>query len=116
MFSNFRKTFKLRDGEKKRREEYFDKLIQDCIKRRENIRLVKRGDLYMSEPFGTFVGDCDSCSHSYGQCGVSEGALCDKHHITCGYGFTCPDNDSEQNVGWEEFEKIKGEIENAVHE
>lgn len=71
--------------------------------------LVKyEGILFCSEPFGSFSGDCENCSHyDDPNKGFITGGYCTLHNIACGYGFICKDNDSDINNGWEEFEKIK---------
>lgn len=54
-----------------------------------------------------FAGDCCYCSTHTPEVGIVDGFWCLRHGWACGYGYTCPDNDYEGNVGWPEFERIK---------
>lgn len=100
-------------------ERNFEELVARCLEegleRRKQIRLVRENDteaespLYCAEPFGGFTGDCEFCDHySPSPYSFVTGGDCKKHMGRgCGYGFTCKDNTSERNIGWDEFEKIK---------
>ena len=83
---------------------------QKLKKERENIVLHKEGDLmWKSEQGKHFYGDCLYCSKfKCLNCGTSyEQTSCKKYSgIECGDGFTCKDNDFEENQGWNEFEKV----------
>lgn len=83
-----------------------EKLLAD---RNKNIKLIKKdNNLFCAEPFGSFIGDCESCSHYCDLCeGFVTGGYCTVHNVSCGYGFTCRDNDSKHNKGWDEFENMK---------
>lgn len=90
-------------------KEYYAEICRKAEEKKQKIKLVKDGSvLYVSRPFGQFVGDCESCSKFVrSQYNFVEGGTCSIHKIDTGYGFICPDNDSKENIGWEEFERIK---------
>lgn len=97
--------------------ELMARLRAESLERRKKIRLVKAHDadgsaapLYVSEPLRGFVGDCECCDH-YRASPFSfvTGGDCMKHRRGCGYAFTCKDNTSDYNNGWDEFERIKKE-------
>lgn len=92
-------------------------LNAESLERRKQIRLIKEGDtesaapLYCAEPFGGFTGDCEFCGYYRASpFRFVTGGDCVKHKRACGYGFTCKDNTSGHNNGWDEFEKIKQEV------
>lgn len=99
----------------------FQEILARCqaelMERRKHIRLVKNEDayglapLYKAEPFSGFMGDCEYCDHyADPNRGFIIGGNCRKHRWRgCGYGFTCKDNTSPRNEGWDEFERIKKE-------
>ena len=94
-------------------EKYKDLRLK-LLKKRENITLEKDDEyLYRSEPFGGFIGDCESCDYYVGLDGITDGGFCfcPKYSkpLDCGYGFTCPYNTSKENDQWETFQKIKRE-------
>ena len=98
MRSRFDKIFHPTDEEIKAREKFLEKIHNECIEDRKNVKLVlhKDGLLYMREPFKSFLGDCRYCSHYVDpNVGFVEGGDCKLHRIGCGNGFTCKDNDSE---------------------
>lgn len=92
-------------------KEYYDKICMESEKKRKKLKLVKDGRfVYAASPFQSFVGDCESCSHYMrSPYDFVEGGDCLLHHVSVGYGFICKDNDSEENIGWKEFERIKHE-------
>lgn len=92
-------------------KEYYEKICMKAQDEKNKIKLVKHGCvLYISEPFQSFSGDCESCSNfEKSRHNFVVGGECLLHRIETGWGFICPDNDSEENNGWEEFERIKGE-------
>ncbi len=47
--------------------------------------------LFISEPFGDFNKDCETCEQYLDSGNMSEGGKCKLHNISCGYGFTCKD-------------------------
>ena len=99
-------------------DEFLARCQAENLERRKLIRLVKANDsdisdapLYSAVPFVGFTGDCEYCDHFHDpQRGFVTGGNCKKHSWRgCGYGFTCKDNTSTRNVGWDEFERIKKE-------
>lgn len=98
-------------------EEFVARIREEALERRKHIRLVKNNEvdrsaapLYNAEPFGGFTGDCEFCDHYLASpFAFVTGGDCKKHGRPCGYGFTCKDNTSDRNNGWDEFEKIKAE-------
>ena len=103
--------------EKKREmEEFVARCRAENLERRKQIRLVRANDtdsdapLYCAEPFSGFTGDCEYCDHYCASpFAFVTGGDCMKHGRGCGYAFTCKDNTSPYNDGWDEFEKIKKE-------
>lgn len=96
--------------------EFVDRCRKEALERRKQIRLVREDDtesdapLYRAEPFTGFTGDCEFCDHyCASQFSFVTGGGCMKHRRGCGYGFTCKDNTSDRNNGWDEFERIKKE-------
>lgn len=90
-------------------KEYYAEIRRKADEEKKKIKLVKDGRvLYISRPFCSFVGDCESCS-KFEKSGYNfvVGGKCLLHRIETGWGFICPDNDSKENIGWEEFERIK---------
>ena len=89
-----------------------NELREKCLELRMGIRLVRCNDkksepiLYHAEPFCGFIGDCDYCAHVIQFPGFVTGSHCGKHNIGCGFGFTCKDNTSMENAGWDEFKRI----------
>ena len=109
-FVDFNKVFFPTEEEIKAQEKLFKDLHDLLVEDRKNVKLVPDGDglLYRREPFGGFLGDCDLCSHCFGNDqGISEGGWCDLHGVGCGYGFTCKDNDGEWAIGKEFYERYK---------
>ena len=102
-------------------EEFVERCREEALERRKHIRLVKNnnvdGDaapLYNAEPFGGFTGDCEFCDYYRASpFAFVTGGDCMKHGRGCGYGFTCKDNTSDRNNGWDEFEKIKRETDHG---
>lgn len=97
-FVSFKKIFRPTDEEIKTQEKFLEKLHNQFIEDRKNVKLVqdkKDPFLYHREPFGSFLGDCRSCSHYIDGDGITEGGWCKLCGSGCGYGFTCKDNDSE---------------------
>lgn len=103
---------------KKQRE--FEELVARCqaesLEKRKQIHLVKENDtesdapLYCADPFTGFTGDCEFCDHYCpSPFAFVTGGDCMKHGRGCGYGFTCKDNTSDRNNGWNEFERIQKE-------
>ena len=92
-----------------------EKIYSDCLKEREHVRLAPDKTcpgLYMrvdKKNARQFVGDCCFCSKHTPEIGIADGFWCLEHGWACGYGFTCPDNDYKENVGWPEFERIRSE-------
>ena len=98
MRSSFDKIFRPTKEEIKAQEEFFEKIHNERVEDRKNVKLVKKEGscLYRREPFKRFLGDCCSCSHYVdSNVGFVEGGDCKLHGISCGWGFTCKDNDSE---------------------
>lgn len=110
MNDKFRRAFCPTETEIKQDEERFKKLRKELLDyRNKKIILIKKeGNLFCAHPFASFLGDCEGCSN---YCDTNRGFItgghCTLHNIQCGYGFICKDNDSKDNIGWEEFEKIK---------
>lgn len=66
------------------------------------LKQCENGILYESDPFCEFIGDCCSCSnYKKSEYSFVEGGDCLAHHITCGPGFTCKDNDSSMRFNYE---------------
>lgn len=109
LFSNFKKSFFPIAKEREKLAQRMKLQESEFIESRKNIKLKPAENklLWKSEPFDSFLGDCESCSYSEPIRSFVTGLWCKKHKIGCGYGFLCPENDSEYNVGWNEFEKIK---------
>lgn len=104
--------------EKKREiDEFVARCQAEMLEKRKNIRLVKdhaadgsAAPLYSADPFGGFTGDCECCDHYRASpFAFVTGGDCTKHRRGCGYGFTCKDNTSDRNNGWDEFERIQKE-------
>ena len=98
MNDKFRSIFFPTEEEIKEQEKFLEELHNKQVEDRKNVKLVLSSDgvLHCREPFSSFLGDCCSCSHCYGNHqGVSEGGWCELHGIGCGWGFTCANNDSE---------------------
>ena len=101
MRSRFDKIFHPTEEEIKAREKFLEKIQNERIEDRNNVKLVQKEDsvLYHREPFNSFLGDCRSCSHYVDpNVGFVEGGDCALHGIGCGWGFTCKDNDSEYAI------------------
>ena len=96
-FANFRKTFLLTEEEIESFKKLVDKLHNQNIEDRKNVKLIPTEDqsLYCREPFGSFLGDCCYCSHYVDGGGKTEGGWCKLCGVDCGWGFTCAHNDSE---------------------
>ena len=113
----FGDTFNPSPDKKRKMDELAARVLSEALERRKHIRLVKNNaadetasPLYNSEPFGGFTGDCEFCDHYRASpFAFVTGGDCRKHRRGCGYGFTCKDNTSDLNNGWDEFEKIKRE-------
>lgn len=97
-------------------DEFVARCRAEALEHREQIRLVREDDtasdapLYQAVPFSGFIGDCEECDYYLDpKSAVVTGGDCTKHKRSCGYGFTCKDNTSDHNNGWDEFEKIKKE-------
>lgn len=107
MFARFKDLNNYFDEHK----ELIDSLHKQSQNRKQMIHLVKEDRfLYAARPFESFIGDCESCSHYMkSPYDFVEGGDCLLHHVSVGYGFICKDNDSEENIGWKEFERIKNE-------
>lgn len=110
MFSNFdyiRNSHKWFDEHK----EYYAEIRRKANEKKNKLKLVKYGStLYVSSPFSSFIGDCESCSKFVrSPYNFVEGGTCSLHKINTGYGYICKDNDSKENIGWQEFERIKNE-------
>lgn len=108
--TNLRKILCPTEEENKKVDKQIEKLKEELlVDRNKKISLVNKEDhLFCSKPFGAFIGDCESCSYYRdSNRGFITGGYCMLHNITCGYGFICKDNDSEENNGWNEFENIK---------
>lgn len=93
-------------------EKFKQQLLQEqkkSIERRNKIKLIKCNNiLFVSEPFNTFMGDCEQCSHYLNSpYDFVTGGDCLLHNIPCGYGHICKDNDSHYNDDWKEFIKVK---------
>lgn len=99
-FVSFDRVFHPSEEEKARRKEFEERLHREAVEDRANVKLVRCDDvLYRREPFRGFLGDCECCSHYNDPSrGFITGGVCTLHHIGCGYGFTCKDNDSEWAV------------------
>lgn len=98
MANKLRRVFFLtKEEEIKEQEKFIDEMYNKHIKDRKNVKLVLSSDgvLHCREPFGSFLGDCCSCSHYVDGGGMTEGGHCMLRSIPCGWGFTCEDNDSE---------------------
>ena len=55
-------------------------------------RLLNYDDiLNVSEPFGDFDTDCETCEFYLDGGNMRTGGNCKKHNIQCGYDFTCKD-------------------------
>lgn len=65
------------------------------------------GDLFVSDPFSGFIGDCEWCNHYDDISNICTGGQCKLHGFGCGYGHTCKDNTSTYAMN-----KIK-EVENG---
>lgn len=112
-YNNFRRIFCPTESEIKQDVEQLRKLKREFLdSRNKNIILIKKeNNLFCATPFGAFIGDCESCSHySDLNRGFITGGYCILHNMSCGYGFICKDNDSKDNIGWEEFKKIQRKI------
>lgn len=96
-FVDFRKVFFPTEEEIKEQEKFLEELHNKQIEDRKNVKLVLSSDgvLHCREPFGSFLGDCCSCSHYVDGGGMTEGGHCMLRSIPCGWGFTCANNDSE---------------------
>ena len=96
-FVDFRKTFFPTEEEIKAQKKKLEEIRNELIKDRNNVKLIQTKDafLYCKEPFDSFLGDCCYCSHYVDGNSMTEGGLCKLHSISCGWGFTCKDNDSE---------------------
>lgn len=113
----FADTFNPSPEKRRQQEEFMARCQEEALDRRKQIRLVKdyeddgsAAPLYASEPFGGFWGDCERCDHYCASpFSFVTGGDCMKHRRSCGYGFTCKDNTSDCNNGWDEFERIKKE-------
>ena len=98
MNNNLRKIFFPTKEELKAQEKWLEEIHNQCVEDRKNVKLVPTKDpfLYCREPFGGFLGDCESCSHYVStNVGFSDGGWCKLCGVDCGWGFTCKDNDSE---------------------
>ena len=111
--NNFRRIFCPTESEIKQDAEQLKKLRRKLLDDRDkNITLIKNeSNLFCTDPFGSFIGDCECCSH-YNDMdrGFITGGYCILHNMSCGYGFICKDNDSKDNIGWGEFEKIQRKV------
>ena len=76
-----------------------DALLSQALEDRKKIKFkeYKKG-LYVSVPFGGFIGDCETCRYYDNVSNVTIGGHCMKHNMACGYGFTCPDNTSKYAI------------------
>lgn len=98
-------------------DEFLERCRAENLERRKLIRLVRADDtesaspLYCAVAFTGFTGDCEYCDHYRDSpFGFVTGGECMKHKRGCGYGFTCKDNTSDRNNGWDEFERIQKEV------
>lgn len=92
-------------------KDFIAQLKEKAMNSKRKIKLVKINSiLYCDKECRGFLGDCESCSH-YERSPFTfvEGGTCKLHNIDTGYGAICKDNDCTENIGWEEFERIKNE-------
>lgn len=109
MGNKLREVFNNSEEQAREFKNMCEELTRKALEHRKGIKLVKEGNLYSVEGYRllAFIGDCSFCSHAGREDGKSEGVWCEKHGWACGWGFTCPDNDSEYNNDWDEFQRIK---------
>lgn len=56
-----------------------------------------------------FFGDCQNCHRFAASSALfAPGGKCTLHHVSVGPGYICPDSDFYENIGWPEFDRIKG--------
>lgn len=105
---NFNKIFNPTEEELEEQQKWIKELFEESKKKRENIKFIKskESNLYQSEPFKSFLGDCRYCSFYIDGPPVTEGGWCKKTNEGCGYGFTCKDNDSKWAIKLEENKNI----------
>ena len=120
MANRLRDIFNPSPEKQREMDEFVERCRAKNLERRKQIRLVRADDkesdapLYCAEPFGGFTGDCEFCDHYCASpFAFVTGGDCRKHKRGCGYGFTCKDNTSDRNNGWDEFERIQKEADNA---
>ena len=96
-FVDFDKIFFPTKEEIMERKKMFNNLLNTLVEDRKHVQLVptKEPFLYCRKPFNSFLGDCTYCSHYIDGGGMTEGGLCELYKVSCGWGFTCKDNDSE---------------------
>lgn len=124
MANLLRDVFNPSPEQQRKLDEFLAKCRAENLERRKLIRLVRTDDtesaapLYCAVPFVGFTGDCEYCDY-YRPSPFSfvTGGNCMKHGSGqgrgCGYGFTCKDNTSDRNIGWDEFERIQKEADNG---
>ena len=122
MANRLRDIFNPSPEEMREMEEFAARCHAELLARRKQIRLVKAHEadgsaapLYESEPFGGFLGDCEYCDHyCESPFAFVTGGDCMKHKRGCGYAFTCKDNTSDLNNGWDELERIQKEADHEI--
>lgn len=113
MHNKFRRAFCPTESEIKQDEGQLKRIRKKLLddRNKKNVLIKKGGNLFCAYPFTSFVGDCENCSN---YCDTNRGFItgghCTLHNIPCGYGFICKDNDSKDNIGWKEFEKIQKKV------
>lgn len=102
MFVDFRRAFNPTKEEQLKNIEVIKK-AHDSISEMVDLIEVRDSNILMkSEPFQVFLHDCSYCDNYVdSNCGYIEGGHCKKHHISCGWGFTC--KDWEQNVDFDKW-------------